>query len=236
MNFTIKGEKRESLGKNAARKVRREEKLPAILYGPDVVDAYPLILDKKDIFNILKSESGENTIFKIAFNSKKLDVMIKEAQYDVVTDAILHLDLIQIIMGKLMEVDVSVVLIGEALGVKTEGGYVDFVTRKLKIECLPKDIPEEIEVDISELHLNQSIKVNEIPEIEEIKVIEDPETVIAQIQVPKEEAVEEEIEEEELIGEEEEPEVLSKEKAEGEEEEKGKDKEKKEGKEEKKKE
>lgn len=236
MNFTIKGEKRESLGKNAARKVRREEKLPAILYGPDVADATPLILDKKDIFNILKSESGKNTIFKIAFNAKKLDVMIKETQCDVVTDALLHLDLIQIVMGKLMEVDVSVILIGEAVGVKTEGGYVDFVTRKLRIECLPKDIPEEIEVDISELHLNQSIKVNELTELEGIKFMEDPETVIAQIQVPKEEAVEEEIEEEELIGEEEEPEVISKEKAEGEEEEKGKDKEKKEGKEEKKKE
>jgi len=231
MNFTIKGEKRESLGKNAARKLRREEKLPAILYGPDVADAYPLILDKKDIFNILKSESGKNTIFKIAFNSKKLDVMIKEAQYDVVTDAILHLDLIQIVMGKLMEVEVSVILIGEAVGVKTEGGYVDFVTRKLKIECLPKDIPEEIEVDISELHLNQSIKVNELSEIEEIKFIENPETVIAQIQVPKEEAVEEEVKEEELIGEEEEPEVIAKEKAEGEE--KGKEEEKKEDKKEK---
>lgn len=232
MNFTIKGEKRESLGKNAARKIRREEKLPAILYGPDVADAYPLILNKKDIFNILKSESGKNTIFKISFNSKKLDVMIKEAQYDVVTDAILHLDLIQIVMGKLMEIDVSIILIGEAVGVKTEGGYVDFVTRKLKIECLPKNIPEEIEVDISELHLNQSIKVNELPEIEGIEFIENPETVIAQIQVPKEE-VEEKIEEEELIGEEEEPELISKEKAEGEEEEKGKEKEEKEGKKEK---
>jgi len=234
MNFTIKGEKRESLGKNASRKIRREEKLPAILYGPDVADAYPLILNKKDIFNILKSESGENTIFKLSFNSKKLDVMIKEAQYDVVTDAILHLDLIQIVMGELMEIDVSIILIGEAVGVKTEGGYVDFVTRKLKIECLPKNIPEEIEVDISELHLNQSIKVNELPEIEGIEFIENPETVIAQIQVPKEEEVEEKIEEEELIGEEEEePELISKEKAEGEEEEKGKEKEEKEGKKEK---
>ena len=231
MKFAIKAEKRESLGKNAARKVRREEKLPAILYGPDVAEATSLILDKKDIFNILKSESGKNTIFKITFNSTGLNVMIKEAQYDVVTDAILHIDLIQIVMGKLMEVEVSVTLIGDAIGVKTEGGYVDFVNRKLKIECLPKDIPEEIEVDISELHLNQSIKINELPELEGIKFEEDPETVIAQIQIPTEEAVEEEIEEEELIGEEEEPELISKEKAEGEEEGKGKEEGKKEEKE-----
>jgi len=231
MKFGIKAEKRESLGKNAARKVRREEKLPAILYGPDVAEATSLILDKKDIFNILKSESGKNTIFKITFNSTELNVMIKEAQYDVVTDAILHIDLIQIVMGKLMEVEVSVALIGDAVGVKTEGGYVDFVTRKLKIECLPKDIPEEIKVDISELHLNQSIKINELPELEGIKFEEDPETVIAQIQVPTEEAVEEEIEEEELMGEEEEPELISKEKAEGEEEGKGKEEGKKEEKE-----
>ncbi len=231
MKFAIKAEKRDSLGKNAARKVRREEKLPAILYGPDVAEATSLILDKKDIFNILKSESGQNTIFKITFNSTELNVMIKEAQYDVVTDAILHIDLIQIVMGKLMEVEVSVALIGDAIGVKTEGGYVDFVNRKLKIECLPKDIPEEIKVDISELHLNQSIKINELPELEGIKFEEDPETVIAQIQIPTEEAVEEEIEEEELIGEEEEPELISKEKAEGEEEGKGKEEGKKEEKE-----
>jgi len=231
MKFAIKGDKRENLGKNASRLVRREEKLPAILYGPDIPDAIPLVLDKKDIFNILKSESGKNTIFEIAFNSKKLNVMIKEAQYDVVTDAILHLDLIQIVMGKVMEVEVSVALIGEAVGVKSEGGYVDSVTRKLKIECLPKDIPEEIEVDISELHLNQSIKVNEIPKLEGIQFLDNPETVIAQIQIPTEEAIEEEIEEEELIGEEEEPEVMSKEKPEGEEEGKGQEEEKKEGKE-----
>ena len=123
-------------------------------------------------------------------------------------------------MDKEIRVTVPFVLTGEAVGVKTEGGFVDFVTREVEIECLPKAIPEHIEVDISELHLHQSVKVEEVSPPEGAKWISDPETVIAMIhaQAKEEIVVEEEEEEEEVITEGEEPEVIKKEKPEEEEE------------------
>ncbi len=225
MSFKIKGDKRELFGKNASRRMRKEGKIPVILYGPDIENA-PLILERKDVFMILKSESGENTVFKVSFDSKTIDTMIKEIQRDPVTDEILHADLIQIAMDKAIRVSVPIVSVGEAVGVKAEGGFVDFVTREIEIECLPADIPDHIEIDVSDLHMNQSLQVEDITPPEGVEIISEPSTVIVHIEAPmaEEEVVEEEVEEEEIIGEEEEPEVIKKEKEKEEEEEEKKEK------------
>jgi large subunit ribosomal protein L25 len=213
MSFKIKADKRGDFGKNPARRMRREGKIPVILYGPSVENT-ALVMEKRDIFEILKSESGDNTVFKVSFDSKTSDVMIKEIQKDPVTDEILHADLIQIAMDKAIRVSVPIVSVGEAIGVKAEGGFVDFVTREVEIECLPKDIPDQIEIDISGLHLNQSLQVEDIVSPEGAEILSDPNTVIVHIETPmaEEEVVEEEVEEEEIIGEGEEPEVIKKEK------------------------
>jgi large subunit ribosomal protein L25 len=212
MSMIISAEKREERGKNVARRIRREGNLPAILYGSES-DSVPLILNKKDIFNILKSETGENTIFQVSFQEQKQNVMIKDYQQDVVTDEIQHVDLIRIAMDKAIRVDVPVNLIGEAVGVKTEGGFVDFVTREIEVECLPKDIPENIDVDITELHLNQSFKVEDLEAIQGVKITSESQLAIVMIQTSAaEEAVVEE--EEELMAEEGQPEVIKKEKTE----------------------
>ena len=215
MNMMIKGEKREFFGKNEARRVRSKGQLPAILYGKEIENV-PLTLNKKDIFTILKSETGENTIFKVAIDSKKIDTMIKDFQLDPVTDEILHVDLIHIAMDKEIRVTVSFNLAGEAVGVKSEGGFVDFITREVEIECLPGNIPESIDIDITELHLNQSLKIGDIVPPEGVKIIDDPNAVIVLIGMParEEEAVVEEVEEEEIISKEEEPELIKKEKEE----------------------
>lgn len=218
MSFTIKAEKRGVFGKNAARRLRRKGRIPVILYGADT-DSIPLMVNKKDVIRILKSESGENTIFKVSFNSENRNAMIKEIQRDPVSDEILHSDLIQISMDKTIQVSVPLVFEGEAVGVKAEGGFVDVITREVEIECLPMDIPENIGVDISSLHLNQSLKVEDITPPEGVKIMTDPQTVIVHIEAPTIEEEEEVVEEEEeIIGEEEEPEVIKKEKAEEEEE------------------
>ncbi len=221
MNLVIKAEKREKFGKNASRVVRRAGRVPAVLYGPKM-DSVALTLDKKDLFSILKSETGENTLFEVSFNSEKKDAMIKELQINPVSDELIHVDLIQIAMDKVIRVAVPIVLVGEAVGVKAEGGFVDFGSREIEMECLPKDIPEHIEVDISELHLHQSVKVDDISPPEETKITSDSEMVIVMIQAPaKEEVIEvEEEEEEEVMAEGEEPEVIKKEKDEEEEEKK----------------
>ncbi|NOR14209.1 MAG: 50S ribosomal protein L25 [Candidatus Aminicenantes bacterium] len=213
MSITIKAEVRETRGKNAARRLRSSGKLPAVLYGPGAENV-SLGLSKKDIFSILKSESGENTLFKVAFASEKRDVMIKDYQQDVVTDEVLHVDLIQILLDKVVRVSVPIEIVGEAIGVKSEGGFVDFSTREVEIECLPDAIPEHVSVDISELHLHQAFKVEDLAEIEGVKYTTDPNISLVQIQAPsiEEEVEEEELEEGEIMAEGEEPEVIKKDK------------------------
>ncbi len=225
MSFKIKGEIRNVFGKNASRRIRQEGMIPVILYDADTV-SIPLTLNKKDVFAILKAETGENTIFKISFNSETRNTMIKELQRDPVTDEILHADLIQIVMDNIISVSVPIVLVGEAVGVKAEGGFVDFVTREVEIECLPKDIPEQLEIDISSLHLHQSLKIEDLSSPGEITLVSDPNTVVVLIHAPTKEEFEVEEIEEEIVAEEE-PEVIKKEKPEEEEKEK-KEKEEKE--------
>jgi large subunit ribosomal protein L25 len=230
MSFTIKAEKRDTFGSNASRRMRKQGRIPAILYGGGTANI-PLVLDKKDVIMILKSDSGENTIFKVAFDSKAQDAMFKELQIDPGTDELIHADLIHISMDKAIRVNVPVELQGDPVGVKTEGGFVDFMTREVEIECLPKDIPEQLIIDISGLHLHQSLKVGDIAAPQGVKLISDAAAVVVLIAVPhKEEEVAKPAEEEEVVAAEPtEPEVIKKERAEkAEEEEKPEKKEKKE--------
>ncbi len=217
MSLTIKGEKREVFGKNASRRLRREGMVPTVLYGGSATNMH-LALQKKDIFNILRSESGENTIFKTTFDSESIDTMIKEVQIDPVKDEILHIDLVQIAMDKVVRVSVPMVVKGEAVGVKAEGGFVDLAMREVEIECLPHDIPENIDIDITHLHLHQSIKVEDVSPPPGVKIVSDAHAVVVLIEAPtKEEEIavkEEEEEEVEVMAEEEQPEVIKKEKAE----------------------
>lgn len=213
MGFVIKAEKRDVFGKNCSRRIRKGGKVPAILYG-EAKASIPLILDKKDIFRILKSETRENTIFKVTYDSESRDTMIKEMQKDPTTDELLHVDLIQIVMDKAIHVSVPIVPLGEAIGIKQDGGFVDFMTREVEIECLPKNIPEHIDIDISNLHIHQSLKVEDISLPEGIKIITDPQTVLVLIELPHKEEEEAKEVVEEVISEEKEPEVIKKERVE----------------------
>jgi large subunit ribosomal protein L25 len=229
MNIVVKSEKRQGLGSNAARRLRAQGFVPAVLYGESMETA-ALVLSKKDIVQILRLESGENTIFKVAVDDAAYDVMIKALQVDPATDELQHVDLIRISMDKPIRVTVPIVHRGEPFGVKTEGGFVDFVTREVEVECLPRDIPESIGIDISELHIGQSFKVQALAAPAGVKVLTDPATVLVLVSLPhkEEEAFPGEKPEGEVAAEEpKEPEVIKKERAEkGEAEEKGGKKEK----------
>ena len=200
MSMVIKSEKRDLFGKNASRRFRKGGLVPAILYG-EGAESVPLVLAKKDIAKIMKSETRENTIFKITFDSEEKDVMIKALQINARSDELLHADLILIAMDKAIRVSVPIELLGEAVGVKTEGGFVDFMTREVEIECLPADIPERISADISGLHLHQSLKVADLTSPAGVKLISDPNTVLVLVQVPHEEKVEAKPEEEAVAAE-----------------------------------
>ncbi|MGZ5423417.1 MAG: 50S ribosomal protein L25 [Candidatus Aminicenantales bacterium] len=222
MSIVVKTEKRQGLGSNAARRLRAQGFVPAVLYG-ESMETLPLVLSKKDIVQILRLESGENTIFKVAVDADAYDAMIKEMQIDPSTDELLHVDLIRIAMDKPIRVTVPIVHHGEPFGVKTEGGFIDFVTREVEVECLPKDIPESLEIDISELHIHQAFKVEAMPVPAGIKVLTDPNTALVLVSLPhkEEEVFPGEKPEGEVAAEEpKEPEVIKKERAEKEEPEK----------------
>lgn len=217
MVLVIKAEKRTEMGKNASGRLRRQGLVPAILYGQSMVSV-PLILKKKDIIEILKSETGENTIFRVAYDSEEKDVMIKEVQINPVTDELTHVDLISISMDKPVRVSVPVELLGEPVGVKVEGGLVDFLLRELDIECLPREIPESIKIDISQLHLHQSFKVMNLELSPGIKVLHEPQVAIVVISSVAEEAAPATTEEVIETAEAKEPEVIKKERKKEEEE------------------
>jgi large subunit ribosomal protein L25 len=189
MSLVIATEKRDVFGKNASYRIRRTGSIPAILYG-EGLESMPLVLTKKDVIKILKSDLGLNTLFKITFGAEERDVMIKDVQIDPVSDEVLHADLIQIDMTKAIRVAVPVELVGEAVGVKTEGGFIDFMTRELMVECLPALIPEHFAVDVTALHLHQSIKAADVAMPEGLKMITEPGVVIALVQMPAEEKAE----------------------------------------------
>jgi large subunit ribosomal protein L25 len=219
MSIVVKSEKREGLGKNASRRLRKQGFIPAVLYG-EAAESVALVLSKKDVINILKQETGENTIFRVAYDRDEVDAMIKDLQVDPTTDELVHADLIRISMNKPVRVTVPIIHRGEPVGVKTESGFIDFVTREVEVECLPKDIPESIVIDISDLHVHQSFKVENVIPPAGVKLISEPSTVLVMVSLPhKEEEFPGEKPEEEVVEEGQEPEVIKKERPEKEKEE-----------------
>src|SRR5687767_4081616 len=159
---TLQAEKRETRGKNEARRLRASGKIPAVVYGTEKGKATEISVDPKVLSRILHSESGVNTLIGLDLDGNSTRVLVKEYQLDPIDHKLLHADFYQVAMDKTLTLTVPVVLKGEARGVKQQGGIVDFVNREIEIEVLPADIPEHIDIDISELMLNQGIRVRDI--------------------------------------------------------------------------
>lgn len=197
--MNVNAESRKEVGKKISKKLRNQGKIPAIIYGGDR-ESIPISLLLSDLKLILKAEMGENTILRIHRDDIKVDAMLKKIQHDYLSEKIIHADFIRIDLTKPIEVNVPVVIKGESVGIKLEEGIFDFVNRELKILSVPDKIPKEIEVDISDLHVGHSIKVEELELAEDIEFLSDPQTVICSVSakgmVEEEEVVEEEVEEE----------------------------------------
>jgi large subunit ribosomal protein L25 len=183
--ITVQSSVRELKGKGPNRRLRIAGKIPAVLYGHKSQNM-ALEVDPKEIFKILHSDTGENTIFLLDVPGKeKINVLIKEYQLEPVSHRLLHADFYEVAMDEVLEVDVPLEVIGEAYGVKTEGGLLDIVHRELRVECLPADIPENIEVDVTELKIGDHIRVKDLKISEKIKILDDPETVVVAVEHPR---------------------------------------------------
>jgi large subunit ribosomal protein L25 len=196
-------------GKNANRRLRKSGRIPAVIYGrgkePVVVSVTPHAVQ-----SILHSETGRNTIFAVSVDgSEQNNAMVKDYQLDPVQGNLIHADLLEIAMDRLLELSVNVELVGEAEGVKIGGGIMDIVTRSIQVECLPADIPESIKVDVSHLKINDYIRVKNIHTDEKVKILSDPEIVVVTVVPPIKEEVPVEVAATETV----EPEVIKKGKA-----------------------
>lgn len=190
MDATLQAEKREGRGKNEARRLRARGRIPAVVYGADKGKAVEIAVDPKMLLRILHSESGVNTLIGLQLAGADTRVLVKEYQLDPIDHKLLHADFYQVAMDKALTVTVPIVLKGEARGVKQQGGVVDFVNREIEIEVLPGDIPENITVDISELMLNQGIRVRELQtEGAKWTATSDPDMMIVHVVPPRAEEV-----------------------------------------------
>ena len=189
MDATLELQKREGRGKNEANRLRAAGKIPAVVYGArkegKTPEAIPVSVDPKALSRILHSDSGANTLITIRVDGAESQVMVKEYQLDPITHGLLHADFYQLALDKRLTVTVPIQVKGEPRGVKTQGGLLDFVTREIQVETLPKDIPEHIEVDVTELMLNQSIRVKDLPVDPKWTAVSDPETMLVHVVMPK---------------------------------------------------
>ncbi len=221
----VEAKARSEFGSGASKRIRRSGMVPAIVYGGSG-ETVTFTIDPKEIFRLLKSEAGRNTILNLKIDGGGADdVILKNWQVDPVTESILHADFQRIAMDQMLKVTVPISIRGEAVGIKTEGGLLDVVLRKIEVECLPADIPDLIECDVSELRMHESVRVRDLPSLDRVEVLEDADRVVVHVvplRAEEEEVAAEEGEELEgavAEGEEGEPEIMAKgkkEEAEGE--------------------
>jgi len=205
---TIEVHPRAETGKNANRRLRASGQVPAVVYGGGK-NTVPIRVDRRKIEDLLKI-AGENAVFllELAGTDQSRHTMIRDLQVDTLTGEMIHIDFQRVLLDQVVRVNVPIEIVGEPLGVRNEGGLLDFVTREIEIESLPTSIPTHIELDVSPLHIGQHVEAGQLALPEGVKLLEDEERVVVSVAVRK--IVEEVAEEEEelLTAEAEEPELV----------------------------
>lgn len=215
---TLSVARREEQGKNAARRLRKDGKVPAVVYGGGR-EPVAITVDSKAIRELIaKSEHGIRSIFLLELKGadKKRHAMIKDVKVDPLNGQLEHIDFVRVIMDQKVKVTVPVRIVGLADGVKNGGGILEFQVRELHVETLPGSIPDTFEVDVTSMAVHDVVRVGDIEVAEGIEVLDDPERVIVSIGLPRAEVAAEVTDEDETA----EPELIKKGKGEEDEEEK----------------
>jgi large subunit ribosomal protein L25 len=202
-SVSLQGRVREVAGKQASKRLRREGWIPAILYGADTPNV-ALELERKTLYDSLKHHVGEHLMVELDLEGHKKPVtaLMREVQHHPVTGHIIHVDFQKISLRRRIAIDVPLAFVGVPVGVRNQGGILDHVLREVEIECLPTNLPERLEVDVSGLGVGQSIHVGDLV-FEKGRILTDGSQIVATVLAPRiivEEAapaVEEEKEEEE---------------------------------------
>ncbi|MEW6543532.1 MAG: 50S ribosomal protein L25 [Nitrospirota bacterium] len=211
MKFEMSAEVREKAGKGAARQLRRSGKVPAVLYGEG--ECLLLTIDPEEVVKILRAHVGTTALItlNVAGGAKRnRTALLRDYQVDPVTGELLHLDLFEISMNKVIRVKVPVNVIGDTPAGVKEGGVLHHNLRELHVECLPSALPDSVQVDASSLAIGQGIHIREIARIEGVRFLDDPDQMVVSVAAPISEAKLEALLTSGAVAEGKEPEVIGK--------------------------
>ena len=189
LDTVVAAEPRSSRGKNEARRTRKSGLIPAIVYGA-FKDPQAVSVSPKDILRIIRGKSGHNAIFDVDIRGvEKTPVIVADEQYEPIKGTLMHIDLKRIDLARKLRVAVPIHITGDAKGIKQQGGVLDVVTRSVEIECVPDDIPNQFDVDVTELLIGSSIRVSDLVVKEGVRILTAGEAVVAHVVGIKEEVV-----------------------------------------------
>jgi len=187
---TLEVTRRERSGKEFAKKLRQDGKIPAVVYGGHK-EPVAITVERKAVSDLIqKSDHGIRSIFllKMSGTDQQRHAMIKDMQMDPISRRMTHIDFVRVVMDEIVRVMVPVLITGSSIGVK-EGGILDWQLRELHVECLPSAIPDKIEVDITNLGAHEQVRVSDLQLPEGVKVAEDTQRVIVGVTSPRAEVV-----------------------------------------------
>lgn len=188
-DITVRAVRREGRGKNDSRRARRNGQVPVTMYGGGV-EAVAALVPLTELAAILRSDTGRNTIFTLDVEGvEATEVMFADRQIDPVRSRLVHADFKRLVKGEKIEATVPLRLVGEPLGVREQAGVLEQIIRNIEIRCQPREIPEALEVDVTNLGVHDVLHVSDIPTSEGIEILAEPDTVIATVGVVKEEPV-----------------------------------------------
>ena len=189
LDTVVAAEPRSSRGKNEARRTRKSGLIPAIVYGA-FKDPQAVSVSPKDILRIIRGKSGHNAIFDVDIRGvEKTPVIVADEQYEPIKGTLMHIDLKRIDLARKLRVAVPIHITGDAKGIKQQGGVLDVVTRSVEIECVPDDIPNQFDVDVTELLIGSSIRVSDLVVKSGVRILTAGEAVVAHVVGIKEEVV-----------------------------------------------
>jgi len=195
---TISVELRSEKGKNNARRLRREGFIPGVYYSHG--EAQPISIPRKDFNNLFKGKISESIIFNLKFSNSEDDseamAFVKDYQFNPINGELIHLDLFRVTRGEKINTTVPIEFTGTPKGTRV-GGILEYAEREVEVECLPKDLPEKIVLDISGVELDEYIFARDIELGDEVTLMSNPDSVIISVHSPRMAAEEEEVEGEE---------------------------------------
>jgi large subunit ribosomal protein L25 len=181
--------KREGVGKGPAKRLRRDGRVPAILYGG--ATPMSIAVAPKDILRLIHGHEGSTQLFRIAFDggTDARMAIIRDLQFDPVTENLIHVDLQAVAMDRAIQVSVAIHHVGESIGVKDSAGILEMVLREVRVSCLPGNIPEYLEADVTNLNIHDVFTVKDLKVPEGVRVLNDPNQAVVTVAPPAAEEV-----------------------------------------------